>query len=588
MKRVRIMGLCLVAVFMVSAMVAATASAASSAAAWGFNGNGQLGNGTVTSSDVPVAVSGLSGVTAISGGSFHSLALLSNGTVMAWGANNVGQLGNGTVTDSHVPVAVSGLGGVTAIAAGANHSLALLSNGTVMAWGYNGTGQLGNGTTTSSHVPVAVSGLSGVTAISASREYSLALLSNGTVMAWGYNFYGQLGNGTTTDSHVPVAVCAAGTVGTCPTGPYLSGVTAISAGSYHSLALLSNGTVMAWGNNIFGELGNGTTTKSNVPVAVSGLSGVTAISAGSWHSLALLSNGTVMAWGYNGNGQLGNGTGTDSHVPVAVSGLGGVTAISAGERHSLALLSNATVMAWGFNQYGQLGNGTTTSSLVPVAVSGLKGVTAISGGLYHSLAVRAEPPWVINGGLLPEGVEKPTISWGDLSLKGATEINCHNDIGGTVENPVGGGAGIGFIYDFSAFLCTSPNITCPVGFYVAVEPRNLPWITEIIIVSGKVRNNVIGVRVRIGCRTLSPAPTGAGENEVIGTTFVIGPGQKQTPLAPFGPLKGTSALNPGKYSYDAGSGELEEEGSGGAAKAVVEGEVKTLGYNEQELIQLNK
>ena len=126
---------------------------------------------------------------------------------MAWGCNDSGQLGNGTTTDSDVPVAVSGLGGVTAIAAGADHSLALLSDGTVMAWGYNGSGQLGNGTTTDSDVPVAVSGLSGtVTAIAGGGTHSLALLSDGTVMAWGRNGSGQLGNGTTTDSHVPVAV----------------------------------------------------------------------------------------------------------------------------------------------------------------------------------------------------------------------------------------------------------------------------------------------------------------------------------------------------------------------------------------------
>jgi alpha-tubulin suppressor-like RCC1 family protein len=390
LKRIGTMGLCLVAL---SAMVAAAPASATSAGvvAWGYNGYGELGNGTTTSSDVPVAVSGLSEVTAFAGGELFSLALLSNGTVMSWGSNNTGQLGNGTATDSHVPVAVSGLSEVTAVAAGSHHSLAVLKNGTVMAWGANELGQLGNGTTSSSEVPVAVSGLSEVTAIAGGGFHSLAVLKNGTAMAWGWNVYGELGNGTTTSSNVPVAVCAMGTVGPCPTGPYLEGVTAVSAGVFGSVALLENGTVVAWG----------ITAGSSVPVAVSGLSEVTAISAGAEHQLALLKNGTVMAWGYGGYGQLGNGT-YSSGGPVAVCATGtvgpcptgpyleGVTAISAGAYHSLALLKNGTVMNWGENDHGELGNGTTTISSVPVTVTGLTGVTGIAAGGNHSLAFGAE------------------------------------------------------------------------------------------------------------------------------------------------------------------------------------------------------
>jgi alpha-tubulin suppressor-like RCC1 family protein/6-phosphogluconolactonase (cycloisomerase 2 family) len=357
----------------------APAAPLSSALAWGWNSSGQLGDGTTTSSDLPVTVSGLSEVNAMTGGGSFSLALLSNGTVMAWGLNANGQLGNGTTTSSDVPVQVSGLSGATAIAGGLGYSMALLSNGTVMAWGSNANGQLGNGTTTSSTVPVAVSGLSGVIAIASgiSSETSLALLSNGTVMAWGDGFSGSLGNGTTSNSTVPVAVSG------------VSGVKAVAGGNSHELALLENGTAMAWGYNGSGQLGNGTTTNSDVPVAVSGLSGASAIAAGSAHSLALLSNGTAMAWGYNASGQLGNGNRVNSSVPVAVQGLGGAKALAGGGGHSLALLENGTVMAWGENLFGQLGNGTTTSSDVPVSVSGVSGTTAIGAGESHSMAVSA-------------------------------------------------------------------------------------------------------------------------------------------------------------------------------------------------------
>src|SRR5262249_11998945 len=151
---------------------------------------------------------------------------------------------------------------------------------------------------------VAVSGLSGVTAIAAGGFFSLALLSDGTVMAWGGNFSGELGIGTTTKSAVPVKVCAAGPQAACPTGPFLSEVTAIAAAEGVGMALLKNGTVKDWGGNPEGGLGNGTTTASDVPVAVSGLSGVVGLPNSGAH-MALLSNGTVMDWGSNGRGQLG-------------------------------------------------------------------------------------------------------------------------------------------------------------------------------------------------------------------------------------------------------------------------------------------
>jgi len=146
-------------------------------------------------------------------------------------------------------------------------------------------------------------------------------------------------------------------------------VTAISAGDLHSVALKNDGTVLAWGYNGYGQLGNGTTTDSYTPVPVSFLlSDVIAISAGGYRTVALKNDGTVWAWGKNYYGQLGDGTTIDSYTPVRVSGLTDVIAISAGESHTIALKNDRTIWAWGRNYYGQLGDGTTTDSYTPVKV----------------------------------------------------------------------------------------------------------------------------------------------------------------------------------------------------------------------------
>ena len=313
------------------------------------------------STTVPVAVSGLSsGVIAITSGGTFACALTTAGGVECWGDNSYGQLGNGTATDSSVPVAVSGLSsGVSAISAGNAQTCALQAGGGVECWGDNFAGQLGNGTTTGSLVPVAVSGLSsGVSAISAGSNYTCALTSAGGVECWGDNTYGQLGNGTTTDSSVPVAVSGLS-----------SAASAISAGGNHTCALTTAEGVQCWGSNSSGQLGDGTTTNRYVPVAVSGLSnGVSAVSVGQNHTCALTSDGGVECWGSNSSGQLGNGTATDSSVPVAVSGLSsGVSAIATGGDNTCALPSTGGVECWGYNFYGELGNGTTTGSSVPVA-----------------------------------------------------------------------------------------------------------------------------------------------------------------------------------------------------------------------------
>jgi alpha-tubulin suppressor-like RCC1 family protein len=265
-------------------------------------------------------------------------------------------------------------------------------------WGINTNGELGIGTDVGpetclfgepcSTSPVAPSALEKISAAAAGAFHSLALTEAGTVLAWGFNGSGQLGESEPTESPSPVAVQG------------LSGVVAVAAGHEFSLALLSNGTVMAWGENNFGQLGNGTHTPSSTPVQVSGLSGVTAIVAGANHAVALLGNGTVKDWGAGSSGQLGNGASTGSSLPVAVNSVITATAVAAGQNHTLARLSSGKVVAWGENAKGQLGNNRTANSNAPVNVSGLAGATAIAAGGGHSMALLstgAVDAWGDNG-----------------------------------------------------------------------------------------------------------------------------------------------------------------------------------------------
>jgi alpha-tubulin suppressor-like RCC1 family protein len=280
--------------------------------AWGVNSNGELGDGTTTASSTPVVVSLPGGVTAtaVAAGAAHSVALGSDGHVYDWGYNGFGQLGNGTTTDSSTPIQVTLPGGVSpiAVAAGQYMTETLASNGNVYAWGDGAMGELGNGKVTNQKSPIQVN-VAGVSAIAAGGYHSL-VISAGSVFAYGYGGLGQLGDGALTNASTRVKV-------NLPTG-----VTpvAVSAGLYHSMAIGNNGKLYAWGNNATGELGNGTLVNTSTPALVSMPAGVTptSITDAADSSYAIGSDGNLYAWGYNGLDELGNGTSTDSSTPIQV------------------------------------------------------------------------------------------------------------------------------------------------------------------------------------------------------------------------------------------------------------------------------
>jgi alpha-tubulin suppressor-like RCC1 family protein len=332
---------------------------------WGNNPSGQIGDGTTTPRSTPVQV--LTGGVAAAAGSQHSLAVKADGTVWSWGSPADGRLGPGEHTSPYEPAHVDDtadeLVDIVAVAAGAGHSLALREDGTVWAWGLNTSGQLGDGTTTSRETPEQVLGLSGVTAIAAAGDISLAIGSDGAnagvVWAWGANSAGQLGEGSTLTRLEPVMVGG------------LSDVRQIAAGSNWAMALAADGRLWAWGNNTYGQLGDAFLTTSSTPVPVLPLTDVVTIAAGASHALAVTADGRLWAWGNNESMQAGPRNYyplTYTWVPQLVSDTAPVR-VAAGTNHSLVIRPDGAVYAFGSGN--ALGAGTGGSTPVPVASNGL-------------------------------------------------------------------------------------------------------------------------------------------------------------------------------------------------------------------------
>jgi alpha-tubulin suppressor-like RCC1 family protein len=315
-----------------------------------------------------------------------------NGTAWVWGDNDSGQCGIPVTTAFvNTPVQVPGITGAVAIACGWHHTVALTGSGTIVAWGLNGSGQLGNGSTTSSVTPVPVSGtsgaqLSGVKAIAAGYLHTLALLNNGTVYAWGYNGCGELGtNNMFTSSDVAVQV------------PGLSNILAIATTNESSFALRSDGTIWAWGLDQFDILADAVGINEPRPVLVGTMRDVMAIAVGSDHGVALRGDGRILAWGQTAKDALTSAATGYQSLPVVVpsfsllQGTGSInTMVAAGDFHSLTVMSTGgvqTLWGWGDNTYGELGDGTMNSRYAPAMVQFSGYVNSGNDGMPNWLAL---------------------------------------------------------------------------------------------------------------------------------------------------------------------------------------------------------
>ncbi len=319
-------------------------------------------------------------------GGQHACALTTQGGVLCWGSNQYGQLGTGTtVPYSSQPVKVRGLDkGVKAVAMKERLTCALTEQGGVLCWGRNEFGQLGDGTKEDRSAPVPVRGLNkGVKAIAVGGAHTCALTEPGGVLCWGSNRVGQLGDGTKEHRSAPV-----------PVRGLDKGVKAIAVGRSYTCALTEQSGVLCWGNNWYGQLGDGTTENRSAPVPVRGLDkGVKAIALSDTiadsHACALTEQGSVLCWGRNAYGQLGDGSTQDAYEPIKVKDLtADVSAIVVAESYNCALTAQGTAYCWGLNDHGQLGAGSIGSRLAAVDARGLdKGVKAIAAGDSHTCAL---------------------------------------------------------------------------------------------------------------------------------------------------------------------------------------------------------
>ena len=360
---------------------------------WGFNDDGQLGDGDTANRPSPVRPTGRPTDVAAIAAWGHSLIAKNDGSVWAWGRNPDGQLGDGTDDDREDPVRVDDVDGVVQVAAGFAHSVALRGDGTVWTWGGNLYGGLGLGAgvpqaTTPRQVPIG-----GITAVAAGFYHTLALDQHGVIWGWGANVEGQLGNGTTTAPN--------GGVFTPQRARWTSrfAPVTIAAGTGHGLALDESSQVWAWGGADSGQLGigigagDGTTPPVLEPVKVAFDGGIQIVdlAAGVEHSLALDSDGHLWAWGDNQSGTLGDGTTDRSTVPKRIGGNQRFTAVKAGAFHSLAIRTDGTLWAWGYNKFGGLGIGSMSEHELTPQRSTMNRVVLVAGGHYHTIAAGSGP-----------------------------------------------------------------------------------------------------------------------------------------------------------------------------------------------------
>jgi len=318
----------------------------------------------------------------IAGGTYHTVALKSDGTLWTWGQNNYGQLGNGnTGTNINTPTQAGSATNWSSISVKGYYSTALKSDGTLWTWGRNNYGQLGNGNTgTNINTPTQVGSATNWSSVSAGSYHVTALKSDGTLWTWGRNIFGELGNGTNIDTNTPTQVGSA------------TNWSSVAVGAFHTVALKNDGTLWTWGQNNYGQLGNGTNINTNTPTQVGSATNWSSVAAGTYYTIAIKSDGTLWTWGRNSDGQLGNGTtGGNINTPIQVGSATNWSSVSPSVSHAVAIKSDGTLWSWGRNTYGQLGNETTAVfTSTPTQVGSATNWSSVSTGFYHTTTVKSD------------------------------------------------------------------------------------------------------------------------------------------------------------------------------------------------------
>ena len=373
-----------------------------SVSCWGRNDNGQLGDGTRDSSLEPQKVSMPMGrnTIEISAGSYHTCALLDDGSIRCWGSNVFGQLGDGTTIERTTPITVNLGSGVSAIgvSSGESHTCAVLSDNRVKCWGLNANGQIGDGTTTDRHIPAYSSlGGTGALRVSAGSFHTCAITLDRNVMCWGENWNGQLGDSSNVDRNTPVEVSI----------PSNSSAISIDSGAFHSCLGMNDGSMFCWGYNAHGQLGNGGTSDSNSPLpsALSPDLLLMEVEVGLFHSCGLFDSGEVACWGDNSYGQLGDGTQTAHSTPEVIILSTNATSISVGHRHTCMILDDASLKCWGANEFGQVGDGGSTNSNTPQDIDlrhGSKEQVPCERGTYQPLPEKTTCILASRGFMVPD------------------------------------------------------------------------------------------------------------------------------------------------------------------------------------------
>jgi len=394
---------------------------------WGYNGSGQLGDGTNWSSNIPIQVGSDTNWRIVSAGGYyngwwtysgHTCGVKTDGTLWCWGKNDSGQLGDGTNTDRWTPIQVGTDTNWRTVSAGGHITCAIKTTGTLWCWGDNYWGQIGDGTNTDRYSPTQVGTDTDWQTISAGWGHNCAIKIDGRLFCWGYNYFGQLGDGTNTDRWTPTQV------GTDTDWAM------VSAGGQTTCGIKNNGTLWCWGRNDQGQVGDGSTINRNTPRQVGTDTNWRTVSVGGdwnfyrtcgiktdgslwcWGSgygnspvrvgtdtdwvdvsvgdiviCALKTNKTLWCWGNNGDGALGDGTWVSRNSPTRVGIETNWTAITAGREHAFGIRANKTIWGWGRNNYGQLGDSSNTDRSIPTNVGNDVNWTAISAGWEHTCGI---------------------------------------------------------------------------------------------------------------------------------------------------------------------------------------------------------